>query len=469
MLGLVVGDHGVVLVVDGTGVSLVLELDVGLLLVVLLVVRVEVSGVIDNGSVLVNDVGIVVVLVMGHALNEVMGLLMFVVLVLVMVVMMVIVMELMSILVMHVVSVLLVVNWLVMSLDFVNHSGLVMSVGVMVLGVMVLGVVGQNFVLLSVSVMSSLVMRGVMTVMVVVWGLDLVDVLVHGVVVGESVVRDLVLHLSAEENLGKGETDRVTVLVEVLVLPLGLSVHDFVMNILSVHDKVVLNVEEEVPGVCESFGHLAELVKISSDGSLALFELVRDVVNDVTEVLNSVKHSIERSVLKLILNTTKALPDVLGISQALNTMRNFSLNGTGEKTLEDLTHAEEGEVNVGALHGLKVVHLFILLVIDLIKKLLPVVIEIVEELFMVDHLGLSVKEHGGSLTEMLTSIEPLAHAVVVETLTGVLEDVDSVDDKRLGGLEEDLLGMKVSLSHSLDLLVIVMIDLTAMVKHVTDV
>ena len=173
--------------------------------------------------------------------------------------------------------------------------------------------------------------------------------------------------------------------------------------------------------------------------------------------------------LELILNTTEALPDVLGISEALNTVRNFSLNGTGEKTLEDLTHAEEGEVNVGALHGLKVVHLLILLVIDLIKELLPVVIEIVEELFMVDHLGLSVKKHGGSLTEMLTSIEPLAHAVIVETLTGVLEHVDSVDDKRLGGFEEDLLGMKVSLSHSLDLLVIVMIDLAAMVKHVTNV
>jgi len=249
---------------------------------------------------------------------------MLVVFVLVVVVMVVIVMELMSILVVHVVSVLLVVDWLVMSLNFVNHSGLVMSIGVMVLGVMVLGVVGQNFVLLSVSVMSSLVMRSVVTVVVVVGGLDLVDmlvhgvvsvmdmlvisgvavvvvvggldlvdVLVHGVVVGESVMRDLVLHLSAEENLGEGETDGVTVLVEVLVLPLGLSVHDFVVNILSVHDKVVLNVEDEVPGVCEGLGHLAELVKISSDGSLALFELVGDVVNDVTEVLNSMEHSIE--------------------------------------------------------------------------------------------------------------------------------------------------------------------------------
>ena len=97
------------------------------------------------------------------------------------------------------------------------------------------------------------------------------------------------------------------------------------------------------------------------------------------------------------------------------------------------------------------------------------VIEIVEELFVVDHLGLSVKEHGGCLTEVLTSVEPLAHTVIVETLTSVLENVDTVDDERLGGLEEDLLGVEVSLSHSLDLLVVVMIDLAAMVKHVANI
>ena len=173
--------------------------------------------------------------------------------------------------------------------------------------------------------------------------------------------------------------------------------------------------------------------------------------------------------LELILNTTETLPDVLGITEALDTVRNLSLDGTGKETLENLAHTEEGEVHVGALHGLEVVHLLILLVIDLIKELLPMVIEIVEKLFVVDHLGLAVKEHGGSLAEVLTSIEPLAHAVIVETLTGVLEDVDTVDDKGLGGLEEDLLWVEVSLSHSLDLLVIVMINLTAVVKHVTNV
>ena len=126
-------------------------------------------------------------------------------------------------------------------------------------------------------------------------------------------------------------------------------------------------------------------------------------------------------------------------------------------------------MNVGALHGLEVVHLLVLLDIDLIKELLPMVIEIVEEFLMVDHLGLSVEEHGGGLTEVLTSIEPFTHAVIVKTLTGILKNVDAVDDKRLSGLEEDLLGMEESLSHSLDLLVIVMIDFTAMVEHVTDV
>lgn len=97
------------------------------------------------------------------------------------------------------------------------------------------------------------------------------------------------------------------------------------------------------------------------------------------------------------------------------------------------------------------------------------VIEIVEELFVINHLGLSVEEHGGGLAEVLTSIEPLAHAVIVETLTGVLEDVDSVNDEGLSGLEEELLGMEEGLSHSLDLLVIVVVDLAAVVKHVADV
>ena len=200
---------------------------------------------------------------------------MLVVFVLVVVVMVVIVMELMSILVVHVVSVFLVVDWLMMSLDFVNHSGLVMSVGVVIKTLMMIVVVIKNL-MLFVGVMSLSVMVRLMLT-----------------TVGESVMRDLVLHLSTEEDLGEGETDGVTVLIEVLVLPLSLGVHNFVMNILSVHDEVVLNMEDEVPGVCESLGHLTELVEIGADSSLALFELVSNIVNDVTEVLNSMEHSIE--------------------------------------------------------------------------------------------------------------------------------------------------------------------------------
>ena len=117
--------------------------------------------------------------------------------------------------------------------------------------------------------------------------------------------------------------------------------------------------------------------------------------------------------LELVNNATESLPNVLSVTEALNTVGNLSLNGTSEHTLEDLAHAEEGEVDVGALHSLEVVHLLILLVIDLIQKLLPVVIEIEEKLLVVDHLGLSVKDHSGGLTEVLTSIDPFAHAVIV--------------------------------------------------------
>ena len=70
---------------------------------------------------------------------------------------------------------------------------------------------------------------------------------------------------------------------------------------------------------------------------------------------------------------------------------------------------------------------------------------------------------------MLASVEPLAHAVVVETLASVLKNVHTVDDERLGGLEQDLLGVEEGLGHSLDLLVVVVVDLAAVVKHVTNV
>ena len=85
---------------------------------------------------------------------------------------------------------------------------------------------------------------------------------------------------------------------------------------------------------------------------------------------------------------------MFGVTEALDTVRNLSLDGAGEETLKDLAHAEESEVNVRALHGLEVVHLLVLLVVDLVEQLLPVVVEVVEELLMVDHLGLAVEKHG---------------------------------------------------------------------------
>ena len=50
--------------------------------------------------------------------------------------------------------------------------------------------------------------------------------------------------------------------------------------------------------------------------------------------------------LKLVNDTTEALPDVLSITEAFNTVRNLSLNGAGQETLENLAHAEEGEVDI---------------------------------------------------------------------------------------------------------------------------
>ena len=283
------------------------------------------------------------------------------------------------------------------------------------------------------------------------------------------VVWDTVLQLSTDEDFGESKADRVTILVEVLILPLGLSVHNFMVDVLAVHDQVVLDVIDEVPRIGEGLGHLAELVQVCADGSLALLELIGDVVNDVTEVFDSMQHTVECAILKLFFNASKTLPNVLCVSKALDTVGNFGLNRAGKETFKNLAHAEESEMDIRALHLLEQVHLLILLVINLIKQLLPVVGEIVEELLMVNHLGLAVKDHGRSLTKMLASVEPLAHAVVVETLTSVLKNVDSVDDERLSCLEQDLLRVEVGFGHPLNLLVVVMVDFAAVIKHVTDV
>ena len=120
---------------------------------------------------------------------------------------------------------------------------------------------------------------------------------------------------------------------------------------------------------------------------------------------------------------------MLSITKAFNTMRNLGLDRSCQKTLKDLAHAEESEVDVGALHGLKFVHLLILLVINLIEQLLPMVAEVKEEFIMVNHLSFAVKEHGSGLTKVLTSIEPLAHAVVMKAFASVLENIDTINNK----------------------------------------
>ena len=377
--------------------------------------------------------------------------------------------SLMSVVVSGLIESVISVRAVVVAISVITVVSVVnISVNAISLGILLRSSSGSRGILLGrlvVSLSSSSLVEMTCTVVTV----SVVGISVMVIMSGEVVVRNSVLHLAAKEDLGKSKTNGVAELVEVLVVPLGLSISELVVDILAVDNKIVLDVEDEVPRVGESLGHLAEFVEISANGGFALFELVSDIVNDVTEILNSMKNRVESGVLELINDTTEALPNMLGITEALNTVRNFSLNSTSEKTLKDLAHAEEGEVNVGALHSLEVVHLLILLVINLIEKLLPVVVEIKEEFLMVDHLGLTIEKHGSSLTEVLTSINPLTHAVVMETFTSVLENVDTVDNERLVGLEEDLLRVEERLSHPLDLLVIVVINLATVVEHVTDI
>ena len=70
---------------------------------------------------------------------------------------------------------------------------------------------------------------------------------------------------------------------------------------------------------------------------------------------------------------------------------------------------------------------------------------------------------------MLTSVDPLAHAVVVETFACILENVYAVNNKRFIGLKKDLFRMEESFGHPLNLLVVVVVNLATVVEHVADV
>ena len=63
----------------------------------------------------------------------------------------------------------------------------------------------------------------------------------------------------------------------------------------------------------------------------------------------------------------------------------------------------------------------------------------------------------------------MTHSVIVETFANIFKDVDSVNNNTLSGFEKKLLRVEEGFGHPLDLLVVVMVDLAAVVKHVTDI
>ena len=174
------------------------------------------------------------------------------------------------------------------------------------------------------------------------------------------------VHLLPEEDLGEGKTNRVTEFVVVLVLPLGHGVHELVIHVLAVDDQVVVNMEDEVPGIGEGLAHVLQLVKVGSYRGFALLKLSSDVSNDSTKVFNGVKNAVESSVSEFVNDSSNSLPDVFGITETFHTVWYFSFDSASKQTFKDLTHSEEGEVHVGGLHGFEFVHLVVLLMINLV-------------------------------------------------------------------------------------------------------
>ena len=68
------------------------------------------------------------------------------------------------------------------------------------------------------------------------------------------------IHLLSKENLGKCKTKGVSEFIVMLVFPLGHSIHKFVVYILSIYNKIMINMENEIPWVCEGFGHGFEFI-----------------------------------------------------------------------------------------------------------------------------------------------------------------------------------------------------------------
>ena len=88
------------------------------------------------------------------------------------------------------------------------------------------------------------------------------------------------IHLLSKENLGKCKTKGVSEFIVMLVFPLGHSIHKFVVYILSIYNKIVINMEDEIPWVSEGLGHRFEFIEISSNCSFALLKLASNIIDD---------------------------------------------------------------------------------------------------------------------------------------------------------------------------------------------
>jgi hypothetical protein len=166
----VVGDNGAVFVVDGTSVGLVLELDVGLLLVVLLVMRVVVNGLLDVNGVVMDNTGLVVVVLVVFLMGKLMGEL---VMILVVVVIVVVLMgELSGELVVRLVVLMRV--HLVLGLVTVVLVANISVANILVANILVTNVLVANISVANILVANILVMNG---------GVEVSDcLLVHGLI-----------------------------------------------------------------------------------------------------------------------------------------------------------------------------------------------------------------------------------------------------------------------------------------------
>ena len=139
------------------------------------------------------------------------------------------------------------------------------------------------------------------------------------------------------------------------------------MHVLPVNDQVFIVVEDEVPRLSEVKRVVGEHVEVSAKLSLALSQLIDDIMDDVTKIFCRSKDVIESLMLELVDETSKSLPQMLSITKAFSGVGHLGLDRPSEDTLENLTHTEESEVNIGALHSLKVMHFFVFFMIDLVE------------------------------------------------------------------------------------------------------